>query len=189
MSEIVRKPGVKKGQNLGGVRTIEDLRLRSVIDHDTGCWNVKGYQTGRTVQVWYPVIGKVVSLAVLIAHLKTGTKAPKGKTWHPICGNPTCGNPDHRKLMTHSSVLKAAHRDRPRDPQFRLRLADSMRKRAGSRYCPTARAEILASQDSNAALGKKFGMTPQSISKIRAGRMWRDAVPASSIFNLAGVSR
>ena len=47
---------VQKGQNLGGVRTIDDLRDRSVIDAITGCWNVRGVNKRSGCQLWLPAL-------------------------------------------------------------------------------------------------------------------------------------
>lgn len=186
MTEQEKKPGIKRGANLGGVRTFEDLRQRSVVDPESGCWHVAGYRRPGAVEVWCAALGASVNLPTLIAVLKTGARAEKGSTWRPICGNFDCGNPQHRKLTPLGDVLRAAAKDRPRGVQFRMRIAKTMRAKEGSRYCPQARAEILASPESAPALAERYGLTASAIRKIRAGRLWRDAAPASSIFNLAG---
>ena len=60
-------PGVKKGQNLGGVRNFEDLRQRSIIDEITGCWVIPAARKRSTGVIYCPAISRVVSLSALVS--------------------------------------------------------------------------------------------------------------------------
>jgi hypothetical protein len=172
--------GVKKGQDLGGVRDFEDLRLRSVIDELTGCWIFQAARKQSTGIIYCPALGKVLSLSALVSVLKTGSLPAKGTIWAPNCGDRACGNPAHRKLMKWAAYCQL--RSKPLPVLQRALIARTRRSRGLSRYTPELRAEILSSSETNVALAGRTGLTPQAISKIRHGRMWRDEAQNASVF-------
>ncbi len=173
----------KKGQDMGGVRDFEDLRQRSVIAGETGCWIVRAAESKGSVYLWSPDIGRVISLAALVAVLQRGRLAKPGTIWRPICGDRRCGNPAHRKLGTMAEYRKAS---RPElSPAHRQRIAQGMRARPGSKYTPELRAEILASDEEPRVMAERLGLHHSTIQKVRAGLLWRDAAPGASVFHLA----
>lgn len=177
----LKKVGVKKGQDLGGVRDFEGLRQRSVIDEVTGCWNVRANQNRGSMSLWCPLVQDRVTLTALIGILKTGAKMPNGKLWIPTCGNTKCGNPLHRKLGTRGEYWAIIR------PELTLehkgKIAKARREKKLSRYCPKLKAEILSSPENHKDLADRLGFHPSAIRKIRQGTIWKDSAQNSSVFN------
>ena len=148
---------VQKGQNLGGVRTIDDLRDRSVIDAITGCWNVRGVNKRSGCQLWLPALQQAVSLTGAMSVLITGEKAAPGTCWYAACRNPRCGNPEHRKFGTLSDAQREL---RDGNSQIaRQRIARAMRAKSKV-FSPELRAEIMSSPESAAAIARRVSSLP-----------------------------
>lgn len=173
--------GGRIGCNSGGVRTMSDLLARCVADEITGCMVVDAPKRKGSVVLWLPVLGRPVTLAKALAVL-LGKDLKPGQRWVPRCGETACANPEHRFIGTRSDLMRIL---RPTlDPLHRMRIAAGHRERAECRYSPELRAEILASEESGIAIGKRIGLHDSVISRIRLGQAWRDAAPAASVFNL-----
>lgn len=163
-----------------GVRSFDDLRQRSRIDSETGCWIVVGYRKDGSTSIWLPAAGKALTLTAAIAWLQTGQAAPPGRMWVATCGRTDCGNPEHRKLGDRSLLMRVT---RPQlDPLHRARIQQAHLKRS-PHYSPAVRAEILASQESGKAIAARLGIDPSVVSKVRRGEAWATAAPASSVFS------
>ncbi len=103
-----------------GFTSLERLKGGCVIDEDDAdaCWMWAGAKTGAGV----PVIGlpagvfgnesRMVMPAYKAAWLFTGRTIPAGYALmrKVSCHNPTCINPDHRKVGTRSQINKTAGR-------------------------------------------------------------------------------
>lgn len=177
--------GGRIGCNSGGVRTMSDLLARCVADEITGCMVVDAPKRKGSVVLWLPVLGRPVTLAKALAVL-LGKDLKPGQRWVPRCGETACANPEHRFIGTRSDLMRIL---RPTlDPLHRMRIAAGHRERAECRYSPELRAEIIASDESGIAIGKRIGLHDSVISKIRTGKAWRQAAPASSVFALGGRS-
>lgn len=156
------------GQNLGGLRTIEDVRQRSVIDEETGCWHVRSKRHKGSVQVWLPAEGRVVSLAYALGVLMTGKPLPAGRFMAPTCLNTNCGNPKHRVDASRSEAMRML---RPKlDAQHRAKIAAGRRRNV----IPINVIEaVLSSEERGIDLAARYGISPQKVSDIRRGRTRR----------------
>ena len=173
--------GVRAPGNSAGVRTLADLLARCVVDEITGCMVVNATKRKGSVTLWLPVLGRPVTLAKALAVLM-GKDLKPGQRWVPSCGETACANPEHRFIGTRSDLMRIL---RPTlDPLHRMRIAAGHRERKSCRYSPELRAEIIASDESGKAIGKRLGLNDSVISRIRLGQAWRDAAPAASVFNL-----
>ena len=161
---------------------LEALRLKSRIDDLTGCWHVRAARHNGSVFLWCPPAGKVLTLTAAMAWLMTGSAAKPGTMWVATCGNTDCGNPAHRKLGTRSLLMKVQR------PELALRqraLIQAAHLRRLPHYSPELRAEIMGSDETNAALASRLGMHRDTISLIRRGKRWARLAPGASVFNLA----
>lgn len=167
----------------GGIRTLEDLRLRSVVDDITGCWNVRSFARYGGVYLWFAPLDCTVSLTKAMAYLITGDKAPKGKLWWPTCHNTGCGNPAHRQLGTWSEMRRALHPSMTPLQRARITLATRARSR---HFSPELRHEIITSSLPASVIAKREGMDLALVCRIRKGQAWRECTVGASVFNLAG---
>lgn len=164
---------------------LEALRLKSHVNDETGCWEVRVRAHNGSYYVWSPLAGKTLSLTAAMAWLMTGKPSPAGKMWVAVCGNNRCGNPAHRKLGTRSLLMKVM---RPRlDPLHRARIQVGQLRRS-SLYSAERRNEIMQSDETCAALGQRLGIHPSTVHAVRSGKRWARMAPAASVFNLAALS-
>lgn len=89
----------RKGADCGGIKTLEDLRQRCVIDEEAGCW-LYGKRNKSDAMFWIPALQRHVTSGQALCFLSTGKTLQKGKVWRRICGCDKCINPKHRKEMT-----------------------------------------------------------------------------------------
>lgn len=86
-----------KGTHLGGIRELEDLRLRCRVDPDTGCWHFGGKEHRRQAgsvapRVWFD--GKCTTIPKA-GWLLAGKPLKEGHNVWPRCRTHCCGNPAH----------------------------------------------------------------------------------------------
>ena len=103
----------KPGAHLGGVRTLEDLRLRCVCRSGSDCWlyrNARGRRTpeGRTAKVW--VYGHGAMPVTVAAWVLSGNERPTdGRRIGRTCDSiEDCIR--HLDLMTPKQVMERASR-------------------------------------------------------------------------------
>lgn len=96
--------GVKAGQHLGAVRTLEDLRGRCVIDEECGCWHFRSargrpMRRDRTAKVFVHLIGQVV--VTRAAWCLSGRQMPPAdRLVYRTCCSYDCANPEHLRVGT-----------------------------------------------------------------------------------------
>lgn len=165
------------GTYLGSVRSIEDVRLRCVIDCEGGCWHLR---TGhglpaprdRTLRLW--VYGKGgISATRAVWELAHGQQIPNNRRAVRVCGTYDCANPDHIKALTHSEAARHIIGKWP--DMTAARRAQLLRMQAGRRkFTPEQVAEARRSTESAAALARKWKCSPTSVTSIRRGLTHRD---------------
>lgn len=93
-----------------GVRTLEDIRIRCVIDGETGCWIWRGaFSVKRcghaTPRVWMSN-EKRSEVAGRAAWLLSGRKIKPGQVvWRSVCTNTRCINPEHGKAGARTQMM------------------------------------------------------------------------------------
>lgn len=162
-----------------GIQTLQDLQDRCKRDEMTDCLTLPGNSRKGSVYVWLPVLRRPVPVSRAIAVL-AGKPLQKGQMWVAKCGNVACTNMGHRYIGTRSDMMKVLRPALP--PQHRMKIALAHRARAGCKYTPELRSQIINSDESHEALGAKLGLHPSVIGKIRKGESWRDAPPSASVF-------
>jgi len=168
-----------------GVRDFEDLKQRSRIESETGCWIVSGHRHKGTTSLWCVPAKATLSLTATVGWLKTGRAPDAGVLWVAMCGNTGCGNPAHRKQGDRSLLMRVM---RPKlDPLHRARIQASHLKRSKA-YSPELRAEILSSDESGKALSRRLGIHESVVSKVRRGESWKPLAQAASVFNLGAAA-
>lgn len=168
------------GADIGGIRTIADIRERCFVDEITECWNWRGaLSDGKYPSLWLPDIRRRSTVGVAICLFTTGHRPAKGVSWHSTCRNSLCCNPEHRKPGDRSSQMKAA--GIKVRPEVRAKIAQT--KRAASKVCtPEIAISIRESSDFLRVEAARHGISISQAHKIRSGQQWANALPAASVF-------
>lgn len=180
----------KAGAYLGGIRTIEDLRMRCRIDA-CGCWEW-AYSTSSNGRpsVSMLIDGKRTNMNGRRAALTLAGKATTQKnlvaTAAKGCKNSLCVNPEHCRLVKLSELRK----EMVRNATPNMRAAWTKNGRAqGHRLAKLTLDQVEAIRQSDKPakeLSQEFGTCLSNVHRIRALRSWRapDAgLAANSVFN------
>lgn len=177
-----------QGTYLGGVRTLDDLRLRCRVDADTGCWHYGGKERRRQAgavdpRVW--VNGKCITIQKAGWTL-SGKRLKEGQTVWPRCRTHCCGNPTHLMAGTKAEwgAWAADHgymRGRPE------RRAINRRIKQQSGQChltPELVTWIRESQQKGRDIAHALGVSESVVSRARLGLTYAP-VTVASIFGWA----
>ncbi len=184
----------KKGDNLGGVHTLRDLRDRCVIDVVTRCWQWRGAVSpgrgrNRETRVWYPALQRILPVP-RVSWLLAGKGELEGRTVWRCCGEELCVNPDH--LMAGSKAEwgrwmaeRGSLSGRPD------RSAANRAARIASGHTPITMeiaAWVRESPQSGVEVAHAVGVQPTAITRLRKGRTFAP-VACASVFNLGSLVR
>jgi hypothetical protein len=171
------------GVDLGGVRTIDDIRDRCFISSDDECWHWRGATeaSGRP-KFWFPVFRVTTTPGPVIAFLKTGVR-PKKARWLNRCRVADCMNPDHWFPSNHSTACKRSKRRNPAVHAIKTTIARRARSKLNE--------EIIQDIRSRAGIARhyagKYEISVGHVYRVWAGTNWKPlTAPTSSVFNFAG---
>jgi hypothetical protein len=181
----------RKGDYLGGVRDLEDLRQRCRISEE-GCWlwGMSCDKNDGAPMVWVrkadgthqKMRGRMAAM-----HLAYGRDPPPKHRAFPrweCCRERTCVNPGHTRLGTITEwwayIVESGQSKSPAKTAANRRTA---RARLAKITMDDARA-IRGSNESTYALAAKYGIAQSAIWNIQRGRTWREAARGASVFNL-----
>ena len=99
------------GAYLGGIRCIEDIRQRCVMDDETGCWHLRTARgrvfpkgDGRTQRIWVHGRG-AVSATRAVWELAHGHQMQAGRRAMRTCDSYDCANPAHISALRESQAM------------------------------------------------------------------------------------
>lgn len=179
----------KKGDYLGGIRTLEDLRIRCRMDEETGCWVWIMGTGGRDVPcVSIQKNGKPVSVRGRRAALELAGPVPTKKVVASnrlTCTNSMCVNPEHSQWLT-IGTFRSRLAERPITFE-KLRQNGIQNRHRLAKLTEAQVLEIRQSSEPVKVLCKRYGVSKGTICNIRNHHTWRDlgALKGSSIFSLA----
>ncbi len=159
------------GTHLGGLRTVEDLRLRCHCSED-GCWHFRKANgkpmtdTGGRMNVWLFGVGSTTATRAAWA-LKMGELPPPDRVVYRKCDSRDCVNPDHLRLGDRGKVVKLhAKRGVFATPQRR----ENARRagRVNAKVTLELRAWLCESPQSGSAAAHALGITQGRANAIRA---------------------
>lgn len=160
------------GTNLGGARTLDDVRGRCWIDPSTGCWHLRSkygrpWDRGTQLKVWWVPSHSTVMARPLTWSLHHGRPVRSGMCISDSCGTWDCINPEHlRELTRKQSARKHAERG-----AFRSAAALAARRDTGasrSKLTPELVQWAIESQQSAVAVATALGISHSAISARRA---------------------
>ena len=147
---------------------LDYFRARSEPDLNSGCWlwslfiNRRGYG-----QMTFR--GKKCKAPRVAYEVATGNPPLKLSVLHR-CDTPSCVNPDHLFLGTQAENMRD--------------MVSKGRSASGESHWNAKLSEadisiIRSSSETSVALGRRFGVSDQTICKIRAGQKWAKTLPSS----------
>ena len=172
---------IRPGTHIGGIRTLDDLRDRCYVDDSTGCWHWRLAFTKENPQVWIQdrtVLGQRAALIL------AGKLAPNARRCWATCGNRDCVNPKHCRSGSYAdwgAWVKATGNWRGNPA---TRAANVRNGQERSKLTAEQVAEILRSDETHTALGRRLGVHHSTISNVRRGVSWRQSpTRAASVFS------
>lgn len=183
------KRGHNKGADLGGIRTVEDLRLRCAIDDVTGCWLWRGAISDGAPKVHFrhPVSlertdakGRRVALI-----LSRGEDLPRGHVaWQRVCcDSPLCVNPEHcrsgpkkewGRWLTASGKVK--------NLPSKCVAARKGWDTKGRKFTPEMRQQIMADSRPVTTIAAELGVSRMGVWSVRQQLSHRDGMANSSVW-------
>lgn len=151
--------------------TVDSLKAKTTEDGD--CWRWDGPFNGSSGPRASHG-GKVHYVRRLMMQLHG--KNLDGMIVTPTCGDSTCVNPEHLKVITraeHQKRLTVASNSGTALLRKRQKVAEHKRRTVGKLTMEQAR-EIRASNDTHRVLCERYGVTRRVISRIRQGIGWRE---------------
>lgn len=179
----------KIGQCLGGIRTVEDLKIRCEVNEDE-CWiwqgGVNGTRKLENARVWLPDLG---ARNIQFAALYVAGKPPRGgKRAYAHCGNKLCGNPDHARAGTQLEVMRFyADNGRFNNAEAKIALAKVAHSRR--RLTLEQAQKVRESTDTLKVLSERYGVSKSVLSRIRRGDTYRrPELIGASVFSFMGAA-
>ncbi len=177
--------GQKVGAYLGGIRTVEDLRQRSHVDDETGCWHWSLAMNGNSPKVWFCLNGKRSCMRGRRAALSilNGENLPRELVAFAIkaCHSDDCVNPGHSRVGDRKAAGKAlAKSGRVKGLSAKIRAA----RATGSKRCkfsPEIVAEIRSSIEPTAQIAKRLGVAQNTVHQCRVGNSYKPS--GNSVFS------
>lgn len=157
--------------------TLDDIKGRCFID-EAGCWLWRGALTeGKWPRVHAPDHTKPGSPKMTqtgrraVWHVVTGKPIPKGWRVYGTCGCDACLNPAHMECGTTAKVGQHSVRTgRFKNSPARI-AANRKSGRSRALLTPEQIAEIQESAEFNRVWAERLGVSTQTISRARLGRM------------------
>jgi len=156
--------------------TLDDIKDRCRIDEDTGCWIWTGAKSGGWPRIWAPDhtlhAGELRTQTGRRAawHIKTGKPIPSGWRVFGTCTQRDCCNPAHMVCEpTAKQGAKVAASGRLKGRIARI-TANRSTGRRRSHIDAEARKSIRDSNERRDVLAARHQCSPQTISRIRAGK-------------------
>lgn len=157
--------------------TIQDIKDRT---EELGeCWIWQQGTSNGLPQM--KVKGCACKLVRRIVVAIDGRPAEPGQPVAVTCGEKLCVNPKHLKPSTTRAVARRAARKGAWKGMVRCARIAATKRASGKLTIEIAR-EIRLSEEPGPALAKKYGVDRSLITRVRAGKAWKDASnPFSSL--------
>lgn len=181
----------KKGDQRGGIRTIEGLRVRCFNNPDTLCWEWRGAWNIRRpgkieMHLWLADERKSVTI-MRASWLLSGKRTLKpGETVWPRCGVDSCCNPAHMMAGTKAQwgawvTAQGNLRGRPERSAINRRIKEETGQTSLNMELA---AWIRESQQRGRVVAHALGVSEQVISRVRRFQTFKPPRSAS-IFTMA----
>ena len=176
-----------RGIRTDGIRSLDDLRERCVIDEITGCWHWRGaFQEGRPrLRYWLGDVMRSCQYGRRGAiELRDGAPMQKGLVAFSksTCNSIDCVNPDHARTGT-KKEWGAALKKRGEFSSPHLAASARIRARARRKLTPEQVTYIRTADKPGTQLALEVGVSHSVVYDIRNGKRYRETLPAASVFS------
>lgn len=177
-----RTGGARTGQDLGGIRTVDDVKRRCRV-LESECWHWTGARCSHNkAQAWFPALQKTTTVRVGLYWILYNKAPPEGRRYVPLCGDDGCVNPEHHSLKSISELTTAGSR---RNPIIHATKIAAGRQRLDI-LTDEGAAEIRLSEEPARDLAQRFGVALSTVYRIRNGER-RPETPCNSVFALGKI--
>lgn len=121
------------------------------------------------------------SVRTVLYALATGERLPAGTVIRMRCWNDRCVHEDHFQLISR----KQLPREQSKRGELSTMKAYLSKVREGKKRAKLSEAQVLdikTSQESRTEAAKRHGVSPQTVSEIRRGRIHASVVRGASVF-------
>ena len=153
---------------------IKRLQARSIEDGECWIWTGHCQDNGTPMANWRSFTGRRGPMNVRRIIAKVRGDVLKNRVCTAKCGTTGCVNPAHIVSITKSKSQKMHADSWKRSGVARMKHAEITRARLSKLTWPIVR-EIRANQESSGDLAKRYGVTPESINRVRRYASWRPA--------------
>lgn len=178
-----------KGTRLGGIRTVEDLKLRSVVDEDTGCWHwsMAMFAGAPRVHAWLPDTGREVTMRGRRAalYLEQGHDIPAKHIAYArhCCKSDDCVNPAHSRSGTKAQWGKwLTKTGKTKNLPSKCVAARKGWDKRGRKLTPEDVADIRSSKDSIVKTARRLGVSTGAVSSVLQQLSHRPLMAGASVF-------
>ena len=167
----------KKGQYLGGIRTVEDVRRRCRENRENGCWHWPGSNSDGTPTA--RINGSCVSLRRWV--LRQTKPLQTGVTFVvPKCGNQTCVAPAHAVSKRGDQYMRWLNDSGAiNTPAQKQKVKEAVRTRKLTKLTPAkavACAGRIRAQEDPKEVAKSLGIAVHHALKVARGECWAEYV-------------
>lgn len=165
---------LKPGAYLGGIRTLNDIKLRCYVPSANGCWHwrMRIYR-GRSCCVWLLGGTEYKSTASRAAWILSGRPMEPG--WvvtrnRDVCDSVDCCRPEHHLAGPRTAVFQG----HTPEQRTRHRIGTTIEARRRAKLNMEAAKQIRLSDAPCRVEAEKWGVAVTTISQIRRGETWRE---------------
>lgn len=173
------------GANIGGIDSVEAMRLRCVCDDHSGCWHIRNasggaYKPGDRMMVWL-YGGATYTATRAMWLLAKGVVPPADRLVFRACDSHDCVNPLHLRLGTRREAVRAAaKRGAYSSPKQKAnaRKAASCKRKATDEL----RVWLIESSQTGVDIAHAMGMSQGRVNLIRQQARARLGTASASVF-------
>lgn len=179
------------GTNLGGIRTLDDLKARCVVDDDTGCWHIRQANGrpftrtagGKAPSITTPESGSVIARRAAWI-LARDYVPPKGYVIASKCRCFDCIAPAHSTCVTRKRLGHMVAQDgRASTPAKTANCMRISRNRSGTKLTLELAGWVRNSSQTQQEMAHALGVSQTSVWHIVTGRNYRpQGMPGASVF-------
>lgn len=170
---------------MSGIKTIDDIKQRCVVDDESGCWLWQGYREPRTGRpamsmIVEPGVRRCVKISVALHIIKSGKlPTPSSRIYFPVvCREMGCCNPAHHRLLTKGQINKLVG-----GHGAAARAKISAANFGKGRLSESDRAEIAGSDMKLTEIMERWGISLGYASQLRRGIVGSRKPQGASVFN------